>query len=366
MVDFDFGPDEPVDKTPKDELIDTLKSDLQTLHVRQRDIETKLQQSRGQVDQLAQRNAMVQAELQKIKAQIEQAPRMTIQETYDEALVTQQRLMTVRTETEKLSAQEEMTRTQVGLLENLIQALSVQESDDGGESFDAKETIVKIIDAQEEERESLARKMHDGPAHSLTNFILQAEIVQKLFDRDADKARNELLRLKESANASFQEVRGFIEELRPMMLGDLGLAPTLKRYVSQFGEKSGLNTEFEKTGEIPRIESYREVLVFRGVQAILSNARSHGEATQIRVLLETDGDRIRSIVQSNGRTVATGQLELDAKVDETLGLGTLKERVTLVGGDLHVDSTPSGTRVEISIPMGPPPTISDTEYDEFA
>ncbi len=368
MADFDFETDAAEEElSDVEELVSTLRSDLQTLQRRQRDIEQKILQSEGQVEQLTQRNAVIMGELQKVRSQIEQVPRVTVQETYDEALSTQQRLMMIRAETDKLQAQEDATRTQIGLLENIIQALSANgDVEDESESFNAKEIIVKIIDAQEEERDRLARKMHDGPAHSLTNFILQAEICQKLFDKDVERARVELVRLKASANSSFQEVRGFIEELRPMMLGDLGLAPTLKRYITQYGEKNEITTDFESAGQIPRLEAYREVLLFRGVQAILSSARNLGEASQIEVKLELSGDRVRAVVDSNGRTVDTEQLQLDAKTKDALGLGTLQERVTLVGGDLHVEATPNGARIEISIPKGPPPGTEEVEFDEFA
>ena len=80
--------------------------------------------------------------------------------------------------------------------------------------------------------------MHDGPAQALSNFILQTEIAMRLFDIDQEKARQELITLKNSATSAFQQVRDFVFELRPMMLDDLGLVPTLKRYVEAFKEQT--------------------------------------------------------------------------------------------------------------------------------
>jgi two-component system sensor histidine kinase DegS len=80
--------------------------------------------------------------------------------------------------------------------------------------------------------------MHDGPAQSLTNLILQAEICERLFDSDPVRARAELGNLKDAVTSNFQKVREFIFDLRPMMLDDLGLNPTLRRYVQEFEAKA--------------------------------------------------------------------------------------------------------------------------------
>jgi two-component system sensor histidine kinase DegS len=90
--------------------------------------------------------------------------------------------------------------------------------------------------------------MHDGPAQSLTNFILQAEICQRLFDRNPERAAEELDNLKTAASVTFQKVRDFIFDLRPMMLDDLGVVPTVRRYVDSFKEKTDIGTDLEIMG----------------------------------------------------------------------------------------------------------------------
>ena len=95
-----------------------------------------------------------------------------------------------------------------------------------------------VINSQEAVRQRLSRQMHDGPAQTLSNFIVQTEIAARLFDLDPKRAREELDNLKLVAMQAFQKMRSFIFELRPMMLDDLGLFPTLKRYVDSFKEQS--------------------------------------------------------------------------------------------------------------------------------
>jgi two-component system sensor histidine kinase DegS len=213
--------------------------------------------------------------------------------------------------------------------------------------------IIRVIDAQEEERERLARQMHDGPAQSLTNFILQAELCKTLFDKKPDKAREALAKLMTDAHEAFQRIRDFIFDLRPMMLTDLGLVPTLKRYQEAFQNKSGIEIELMVNGRDRRLESYLEVLVFRGIQELMVTARDQGGATNVKVTLEMGPTEIRAVVEDNGRGFATGQLTLDEKTSQPLGLSTLQERVHLVGGSLQIDSVSGqGARIEIEVPAG--------------
>lgn len=346
---------ESTQPSAKDLVLDSLHAVLQKAHTELNEISQKIATSRNQVEQLAQRNAKVVGEVRRIEAALEQTPRLTLRETYTEALDVRQRLLTTRSQLERLQAEEAATQQMVDLLEETIQTLSQPEpGSEDGNRFNAREIIVRVIDAQEEQSERLARLMHDGPAHALTNFILQAEIVQKLFDKDPSKAREELDSLKASAGEAFQRVRSFIFDLRPMMLTDLGLVPTLRRYVSAFGDKTGIHTEFELVGRERRVEHYREVMIFRGVQALLQNARDQSAATNVHVTLDLTGDEIRAVVEDDGRGFGTGRLSLDANNASALGLGALQERVHLIGGHARVDSVAGqGAQIEIVIPAGP-------------
>lgn len=341
----------------KDELLDKLRADLQRLSADLRDVTSKVDQSRSQADQLAQRNAAVVGEIKKIETALEQTPRTAIREAYSEALSSQQRLLAVRGQMEKFQAQETVLRQNVETIQSVISMLDKAASNGGGAKSSLmsspREMIIRVIDAQEEERERLANQMHDGTAIPITNFILQAEICQKLFDKNPEKARMELGNLMSGARETFQRIRDFIFDLRPMMLTDLGLVPTLKRYQEAYQNKSGIETEMIINGRERRLESYLEVLIFRGIQELMVNARDQGGATNIKVMLEMGPDRIRAVVEDNGRGFATGQLTLDEKTSQPLGLSTLQERVHLVGGSLQIDSVSGqGARIEIEVPAG--------------
>ncbi|NLG62251.1 MAG: hypothetical protein GX539_08395, partial [Candidatus Cloacimonetes bacterium] len=324
-------------KSSGEEALDFLQGELQQATAGLRDVQNKIYTSRGQVEQLAQRSAKMMGELRRMDGELEQTPRQTIRETYGEAFDVQQRLLTTRSQLERLQAEENFLRGKVETLEALREMLNQQDADDG-EQFNARELIIRIVDAQEEQSERLARLMHDGPAHSLTNFMLQAEICEKMFERDPEKARAELTALKEAARSAFSRVRRFIFDLRPMMLRDLGIVPTLRRYLEAFSDETDIATEFEFTGRERRFEHYREALLFRGVQAVLQNARDQSGATKVHVALDLTEDTIRVVIEDNGRGFGSGRLSLDPSNSAALSLGTLRERVELVGGRVQVES----------------------------
>ena len=339
-----------------DQRLEELEDEMTRVQAELSDISRKLEQSRGEVERLSERNTTIVGEVRRLEQVIDQTPRLTIVETYQAALDVLQRLLTIRGEVEKLKAEEAALGHHVDILrkaKDVLDQVRRKLGEGDGPSGQTKAMIVHIIDAQEEERERLARSMHDGPAHSLTNFILQAEICQRLFDRDPEQAKAELVKLKEAANAAFKRVRSFIFDLRPMMLTDLGLVPTVRRYLDAFQEKTGIEVEFALSGRDRRLENYREVLVFRGLQELLTNARDHGGATSVTVSLDMGEDMVRAIVEDNGAGYGTGQLDLEVSNSKALGLSTLQQRLRLVGGSLHIDRVVGrGARIEMSIPSG--------------
>jgi two-component system sensor histidine kinase DegS len=186
----------------------------------------------------------------------------------------------------------------------------------------------------------------------LTNFILQADIVQRLFERDPEQAKAELQNLKTAATSTFQRVREFITELRPMMLDDLGLVPTVRRYVKGFEEKTGVQAMLTITGEERRFETHREVMAFRALQELLTNIRDHAQGTQVKVSLDVDETRVRISVEDNGVGFDVAAA-LNQQENKHIGLRTLKEKTELLGGQLIIESSAGrGTRATVELPVG--------------
>jgi two-component system sensor histidine kinase DegS len=215
----------------------------------------------------------------------------------------------------------------------------------------AQSMVVRVIEAQETEKQRLARLMHDGPAQLLTNVILQAEICQRLLDTDPERAREELDNLKAEVNKTFQRTRLMIADLRPMMLDDLGLLPTLRRYLLMWSEEHEIEAEFTSASREHRLPSHAEVTVFRVVQEVLENVARHANATHVRVTLHLDGATARTIIEDDGIGFDVEEALARAEARKTLGLALIRDRAHMLGGSLEIESVPgSGTRVVLDIP----------------
>jgi two-component system, NarL family, sensor histidine kinase DegS len=343
--------------SPLETLIEDLRAELSQAERDQREASRMVQQSRMEVEKATQRNATIAAHLRQIQGNLEAVPRADIKRAYEAAQEAQQRLFTMRGQVEKLQSDQANLERWTDHLRKTLEKLEVSQIGARGKAAETSENgkpmIVRIVEAQEAERQRLSRQIHDGPAQALSNFILQTEIATKLFERDPERAKAELANLKMSAKNTFDGIRDFIFDLRPMMLDDLGLVPTVRRYVDGFREKSGLQTTLTITGAERRLESVREVMVFRGMQEILGNVRAHSQATQVRVALDVDDKRVRMAIEDNGKGFDPATA-LNSQ-QKTIGLATLRETIELLGGQLQIDSQPGqGARVTIEVPVGGP------------
>jgi len=313
-----------------------------------REITLMIEQSQGEFSKLAQRNAAITAHLQQIQGQIDKTSAQDIRMAYDSALDAQQRLFVMRGQLEKLQSDKnhlEKYKIALGQIGSGVPADGEPASTGGKPSSSG---IEMVVNAQEAERQRLSRQMHDGPAQAMSNFILQTEIAMRLLDVDAVQAKEELGNLKAAAMGTFQKVRNFIFELRPMMLDDLGLVPTIRKYVDAFKEQTGLDASLTITGSERRIEPYLEVMIFRAVQELLGNAARHSQAAMVKILLDMGSDMIRVSVDDNGKGFDPESV-LSGK---SLGLKLIRDRAEMLGGTFDIDSTTGkGARISFSIPI---------------
>ncbi len=338
---------------------DVLARDLQALIQTELDQTEKalketilmIEQSQGEVAKLSQRNAAITTHLQKIQSQQGAASIEEIKMAYDSALDAQQRLFVTRGQLDKLQSIKSHLEQYKEFLTNARTLASQAEKArlGGGARVSSPAGVAGIINAQEAERQRLSRQMHDGPAQALSNFILQTEIAARLMDIDVNQARTELANLKAAAMGTLQKVRNFIFELRPMMLDDLGLAPTFKRYTETFKEQSGLEVNYHFSGTERRLESFIEVMTFRALQELLGNAARHSQATLIKVHLDMTENFVKMVVDDNGKGFDPDVINQG----NGMGLKLIKDRVEMLGGAFEIDSTiGKGTRITISVPAG--------------
>jgi two-component system sensor histidine kinase DegS len=340
------------DVSPLEQLLEEYRKEYDQVQRELKEIDLLIQQTSAEVERLAHRNTQVTNRLRQVEAALDTVPREDIKEAYMAVLDTQQRLFTMRGQLEKLQSDQRNMARYLDLLHSLLDIATQAEHKPAlPEGEPTQPLVVRIIEAQERERQRLSRQIHDGPAQSLTNLILQAEICERLFSTDPDRARIELANLKDAVAATFQAVRGFILNLRPMMLDDLGVIPTLRRYVDNFSDNTGVSTNLTVTGKERRLVSHKEVTIFRVVQQLLNNAVEHGHASSIQVNLDIGEATARVSVEDNGSGFELTD-SLTSPDADRLGLATLRERVEMLGGQIRFDSSPGqGTEVSLELPV---------------
>jgi two-component system sensor histidine kinase DegS len=229
------------EKTESELLHDQIVEELERTRKEYQEIVMLFEQSELEVNKLTQRNAAATGTLQRVQSQFERLPREEIRSAYDAVLDAQQRLFVVRGQVEKLQSEKTHLEKQIELMEIVDSVLSEQPLliQAAQPSTNTTDMLESLIQAQEAERLRLSRQMHDGPAQALSNLILETEIAMRLFDVNKEEAYKELGALRDSASRTFQQVRDFIFELRPMMLDDLGLIPTIKKYTSAVQDQTG-------------------------------------------------------------------------------------------------------------------------------
>ncbi|MGH2621438.1 MAG: histidine kinase [Anaerolineales bacterium] len=342
--------DAQAELSPVEAFVEIARQELEQVRRERQEIGMLVEQSQGEVEKLAQRNASIASTLKQIQSTFDTVPREDIRSTYEAAQDTQQRLFTMRGQLEKLQSDQTNLQRYIEFITSTLNLLEGRSQDEMAETDSGKRSVIEqIIEAQEEERRKISRQIHDGPAQSLTNFILQADIAMRLFDIDQDKAREELNNLKAAANSTFSQVRDYIFDLRPMMLDDLGLVPTVRRYAEAYKEKTGLELNVVVTGTERRLEAHREVLMFRSVQAMLQNVRDHAQATQVKVLLDLDKTQVKASVEDNGKGFDAEAVLAGEGAPH--GLQTIKDRLEQVGGQFQIESQPGeGTRISFWVP----------------
>ncbi len=311
-----------------------------------REVNLMMEQSQGELAKITQRNTAISSHLQQVQKQGAAIDELKM--AYDSALDAQQRLFIMRGQLEKLQNDKTHLEKYKAVLEAVVSNANAPSASNtsAGSPKSQMAGIEMIVNAQEAERQRLSRQMHDGPAQALSNFILQTEIAMRLLDIDPAQARDELGDLKTSAMSTFQKVRNFIFELRPMMLDDLGLTPTLKKYADAFKEQTGLDVSVTVTGIERRLEPYLEVMIFRAVQELLGNAARHSQASLIKVQVDLGNDLIRVSVDDNGKGLDPETL----KESSNLGLKLIRERAEMLGGSFEIDSVAgSGARISFTV-----------------
>jgi len=335
-----------------------LLTDIEQLRIELREIEVLIRQTTNEIERQTQKQNEMSARLRQVEANFDSYTREDVRQTYASERDAQLKLLLMRSQLEQFQGKHrqldnyiQQMRRLHDLTARMAETMSVEQGESSpGHTVSDHDAVIQTIEAQEAERQRLAQQMHDGPAQSLTNLILQAEIVERLFDAEPARARTELGQLKTSANVTFQRVRDFIFALRPMMLDDLGLLPTIRRYTQQFETVNKLPVTLNLNGD-RTLAPYIEVTIFRAIQELLTNVAKHAHASRVQVTLDLNAEPIALIVEDDGSGFDAAAVLARARERGSTGLVTLEKRIEMLGGAINYQSaTGRGTRVRVVIP----------------
>jgi two-component system sensor histidine kinase UhpB len=202
------------------------------------------------------------------------------------------------------------------------------------------------LQAQEEERTRVARDLHDEVNQSLTGLLLRLEAAREAAPPELEA---ELADTKALANQAMRELLSLARQLRPTALDDLGLKAAIAGQVEQLAQGE-IDAKFAAEGDFSRLDDDAQLVVYRVAQEALSNAARHSDARHVAVTLRRDevGGGVELRVADDGRGFAFDESE------GGLGIGGMRERGLLIGGELTIESRPGrGTSVRLVVPSPP-------------
>jgi PAS domain S-box-containing protein len=211
----------------------------------------------------------------------------------------------------------------------------------------------KLLRLQDEERRRIARELHDTTGQNLVALATMLDGLVGSIPPVKRKSRKLLSASKALTNQCIREIRTLSYLLYPPMLDQAGLEDAIRDYVDGFAKRSGIQVELEFSRRLGRMARDVELALFRVMQESLTNIQRHSGSRRAKIRIHRNSDLILEINDPGrglGARIQSEQEELRFKGG--VGIPSMQERVNLIGGQLHIDSTSQGTTVRVSIPLG--------------
>ncbi len=260
--------------TQLSELVTELQQDRTTLERELAEIELLMRQASSEAERHEARRAQAEERMNALD-QDQGADFATLSEARSALLVQTRRQTMMQGQIEVLQGKQRALQRYHERLGQIVPAIGGAPAVDGdpmqlSAGAGATTSSRDVMAAQEEMRREIARQMHDGPAQSIANIALQAQVVERLMARDPRQAEMELRELVTMVQGALEATKTFIFDVRPMVLDDLGLVPTLRRTAAERSRRSGMTVGFESVGADGRLGSELESSMFRIVDDAVS------------------------------------------------------------------------------------------------
>jgi two-component system sensor histidine kinase UhpB len=215
---------------------------------------------------------------------------------------------------------------------------------------ESKTYSAKLLSSIEEERSRIGRELHDDTSQTLAAVMINLDLIDKALADAPAAIRERVNSSKELLRYTLGQLKLLVYNLRPVMLDDLGLVPTLRWYIQSRAEGSGPSIDLDVDEPTMRLPGDVETALFRITQEAVANAVRHSRATQVVVKLETGPRSVNLAVIDNGE--GFDPREAIRHSQPGLGLLSIKERVELLAGTLNIESQKGrGTRVNVAVPL---------------
>jgi len=210
----------------------------------------------------------------------------------------------------------------------------------------ARDSLQRVVEAQEIERQRLARELHDQTGQTLTSIMLGLKAVEERLPDDP--TRGAVAALGQQVASAMQDVRRIALELRPKVLDDYGLVSALERLTRTFSARTGIPVDLEaRLSRDERLPAEIETALYRIVQEGLTNIAKHADPTRASVLVTPKNGSVVLVVEDNGNG-----FDPAAAHEEGLGIDGMRERVALLEGRLTIESgKEAGTTLVVEVPV---------------
>ncbi|MFC1934441.1 histidine kinase [Chloroflexota bacterium] len=199
-----------------------------------------------------------------------------------------------------------------------------------------------------EERNRMAREIHDSLAQGFTGVVLQLEAAEQALDKDTNQVQFHLNKARELARESLNDARRSVWALRPQALEQLPLVEAIRQQIDMFTQDGGIKVDFSISGNNRILSVDMENALLRIFQESLTNVKKHAEASRVEVILSFENNMVRLQFEDNGVGFDT-----DITPRSGFGLISMQERAKLIGGSLKINSARgTGTQIEVTIPTG--------------
>jgi PAS domain S-box-containing protein len=209
-----------------------------------------------------------------------------------------------------------------------------------------------FIMAQEEERKRIASDLHDDLGQTLAVLKLRTQSIQKKLPKENTGLFRECEETLSYINGIIEHVRRLSHDLSPAALDDLGLVEALKSLAQEFARHSHFKLTMEMENIDNLFSSASAVILYRVFQEVFTNIEKHSEANHVNIGVKKYWNQVRFLIEDDGKGFDTGKREVKSSYENGLGISSISERITILGGNFNVKSRPGkGTTISFSIPV---------------